>query len=275
MPPDRVEQVQRNRHGEQQREILEAAVLAASDAAGILLERFVEPPAGVREKTSAVDLVSDADLAAEEAIVTRLVERFPGVPVLTEERGLIGGSDRGFRWIVDPLDGTQNYLRGIPLWCVSIAAHDERGGVVGVVHDPLHQHIYMASRGDGAWCGDHRLPLYDRLKDLSGMTLIGSFRRVAAPDVPRQDQIHRFAARFGNTRELICAALELAWTAAGRVDALYHESKIQPWDQAAGIVLCQEAGLSVTELPPAGSGLRPRLLISPPEHQETLLRGIS
>ena len=133
-------------------ELLELARAAARAAGELLLERFGDPASGVAAKSSRTDLVSDADRDAEALVLGMIPAERPGDAMLAEEGG--GGAGRtGISWLVDPLDGTINYLWGVPQWSVSIAARDERGGLVGVVHDPCRGETFTAVRGAGARLG--------------------------------------------------------------------------------------------------------------------------
>ncbi len=250
------------------RELTRVALAAAVRAGTTLMASFASGPSRVREKEGPVDLVSDADLASEEVILDRIARDRPDDAILSEEGGAIAGSS-GMHWIVDPLDGTHNFVRGIPLWCVSIAVVDGSGTRIGVVNDPLHGECFLGIRGRGGSLNGRRLPLHE--EPHGGLVLGGSCRRAVSPDLPRAARLARFASGFANTRELIAGALELAWTAAGRVDVLYHESRIKLVDKAAGVLVCSEAGLAVHELPPARDGQRDRLLVCPPQMSESLL----
>jgi myo-inositol-1(or 4)-monophosphatase len=252
------------------RELVELALAAAFAASEVLISRFREPAIAVHTKSSPVDLVSEVDFAAEAAILDLIAGERGSDSILSEERGIIEGSS-GVQWIIDPLDGTHNFLNGIPLWCVSIAVADAEGIRVGVVGDPLHEEYFLGVRGRGSMLNGTRLPLRSPRVRTGEMVLAGSCRRAVTPGTPRYTRLGRFVAEFGNTRELIAAALELAWTAAGRMDALYHESKIKLVDKAAGVLLCREAGLAVHELTPAPDGERERLLVCPLTLSDQLL----
>jgi myo-inositol-1(or 4)-monophosphatase len=172
-----------------------------------------------------------------------LAARRPGDAILGEEGGetQIG---EGLRWIVDPLDGTVNFLFGVPQWCVSVAVHDAEGGIAGVVLDPIRDEIFIGSRDGG-------------LPTLNGVEVRGSQCAQLAPalvgtgfayDAATRERQARVVARLlpqvRDVRRMGSAALDLAWTAAGRFDAFY-ERGVQTWDIAAGVVLCEAAGLRV------------------------------
>jgi myo-inositol-1(or 4)-monophosphatase len=226
-------------------ELLTTACEAARAAAEILLPRFGTEVA-LRTKSTLTDLVSEADLAAEAAIRTVLSERAPDDAVMGEEGQDLPGSS-GRRWIVDPLDGTVNYLYGIPMWCVSVACE----GRVGVVLDPVRDELFTAVVGAGARLNGEVLGT-DDLDDL-GLALVAtgfgydSERRALQADVAS-----RVLPRVRDLRRAGAAALDLAWCAAGRLDA-YWERGVNPWDVAAGELLCAEAGRVVRRLEPTGT----------------------
>lgn len=242
--------------------LLEVALAAADAAGALLLDRFGTAAAGVRAKSTPTDLVSEADEAAERAIRALLAERRPHDAVLGEEGGNrpapAGGS--GLQWIVDPLDGTINYLFGIPLWSVSIACDDGDGTVAGVVHDPVSRETFAATRTGPATLNGAPVRASTRT-DLATALVATGFAydaptrarqaRVAADLLPQVRDIRRFGS----------AALDLAWTAAGRYDA-YYERGSHRWDVAAGTLICVRAGLEVRDLPPA-DGMPDGLLAAP------------
>ena len=239
---------------------------AARAGGAELLARFRGPAAGVATKSSPTDLVSAADHAAEAAIVSLLRAERPRDGIVAEE-GAEAEGDSGLRWLVDPLDGTTNYLWGIPQWCVSIAVNDASGGLAAVVHDPLRDETFRASRGRGAWLGTTRLGV--RGETPLAEALVGTGFNYAREE--RARQAARLATLLPAVRDLRrfgSAALDLAWVAAGRIDA-YFESGLAPWDWAAGALLVDEAGGVVRELPGEDGG-RPVIHAGP----EALVAGI-
>jgi myo-inositol-1(or 4)-monophosphatase len=243
------------------------ALRAARAAAAELVPRFGKAATGVSSKSSRTDLVSDADRAAESAILAVLATERPGDAVVAEEGG---GSETAsaVRWIVDPLDGTINYLWGIPHWSVSIAAVDERGTVAGVVFDPCRDEVFRAVRGEGAWCDDERLTLGPAPE--LGEALVGTGFNYRAEERARQAPIIadllsdvRDIRRFGS------AALDLAWVAAGRLD-VFFERGVEIWDWTAGALLVVEAGGVATPLAPTAE--RPAGIIAGPRPLVETLR---
>lgn len=250
-------------------ELLAVARECASTAGAVLLERFAAPAVGVRSKSEPRDLVSQADTAAESAIRAVLVRARPGDGVLGEEGGETD-SATGLRWVVDPLDGTVNFLRGVPHWAVSVACEDAAGTVVvGAVADPLRGERFEAVRGRGAWLGGGAVGALagerSRLRgsdarDLRLATLGGE---LSARTPAQAECSRRLVAEVGHVRGYGSAALDFAWAAAGRWDALYHGRFPAPWDVAAGGLLCREAGLAVEAVPGPPDEL-PRLVVAPP-----------
>ena len=195
-----------------------------------------------------MDYASEVDGLAEAEIVKELRRANPEYAVLGEEGGAQkgrGGPSR-YTWVIDPLDGTSNYLHGWPHWCVSIALVENGEPIHGVVFDPLRNELFTASRGSGAALNERRIRVSER-KDLTGAMLITGFP-------PRERA--RAGAQLECTRELLrdaedirrtgSAALDLAYVACGRADA-YFEAGLQPWDIAAGVLLVREAGGRVAD----------------------------
>ncbi len=229
--------------------LLDLARNAAHAAGALLLERFGDPASGVVAKSSRTDLVSDSDRDAEALVLGMIAAERPGDAVLAEEGG--GGSGRtGITWLVDPLDGTINYLWGVPQWSVSIAARDGEGGLVGVVHDPCRGETFAAARGAGARLGE--VPIAVRRGAPLAEALVATGFSYRAQERARQaERLLRVLPAVRDVRRLGSAALDLAWVAAGRFDG-YFETGLNPWDRAAGELLVSEAGGVVRELPGAG-----------------------
>ncbi len=250
-------------------ELAELAAEAARLAGGLLLDRARDGAEhGVWSKSTPTDLVSEADLAAQRAIRGLLEARRPGDGFLGEEGGDEAGTS-GLRWIVDPLDGTVNFLFGIPQWSVSVAVADARGAVAGAVYDPNRDELFTATRGGAAQllAPGGRSDLHGRASDpggggglLSAMVATGLAYDASVRE--RQAQVlARLAGRVRDIRRLGSAALDLVWTAAGRYDA-YFERSVKPWDIAAGELICRCAGLEVRELAER-DGLPGGILVAP------------
>jgi myo-inositol-1(or 4)-monophosphatase len=221
------------------------ACVAAAQAGGkVLLGYFRQlDPAGITEKTKN-DFVSDADRQAEAAIRTELAFHFPQYGFLGEEGGSHGSAD--IRWIVDPLDGTLNFVQGFPHWCVSVALWDAEGPVVGCIFDPLREDWFVAVRGEGAtWNGK---PVHvSQQASLDGAFLATGFAFQLGERWPKFNAaLNCVFPRAKGIRRAGSAALDLAHTACGIYDG-YFELGLKPWDIAAGVLLVQEAGGLITD----------------------------
>jgi myo-inositol-1(or 4)-monophosphatase len=249
--------------------LLCVARAAARLAGDLLREHFGAPPRDVRTKSGPRDLVSAADLAAENAIRALLATERPGDGVLGEEHGE-APSTTGLRWVIDPLDGTVNFLRRIPHWSVSVACEDGDGPLVGVVRDPLRGECFSAARDRGAHLNGEPIR-GSSATDLSLAAVAGEF---SARSEAQAEAVRRLVARAGHVRNYGSAALDLAWAAAGRWDAVYHGRFPAPWDIAAGGLLCREAGLKGERVTVDGSR-EPRMLVAPPALMDQLLAALS
>jgi myo-inositol-1(or 4)-monophosphatase len=214
-------------------------------AGDVLLSRYGGPVEGLERKSTVTDPVSDADRAAEEAVRDLLAAERPDDGLLAEE-GSTAEAASGRRWVVDPLDGTVNYLYGLPAWCVSVALEDEQGGAVGVVHDPLRGETFRTTRGAGCELNGSPVRVRER-SDLSRSLVATGFGYDRERREMQAEVLRRVLPRVRDIRRAGAAALDLAWVAAGRLDG-YWERGLNPWDWAAGRLLVQEAGGSVAEL---------------------------
>lgn len=246
-------------------ELLEVAVAAARAAAPELVERFHRGAVNVTSKSTDTDLVSEADLAAERTIRALLAAERPKDAIMGEEGEDTPGSS-GLRWVVDPLDGTINYLYGHPQWCISVACE----GRVGVVLDPLRDELWTVVAGAAPTLNGAPLPAASRLEGL-GSALVGTGFGYAADVRAAQAAIAtRVLPAVRDIRRAGSAALDLAWAAAGRLDA-YYEHGVKPWDIAAGTLLCAGAGLEVVPLA-GGGGLPLGILTAPAGLTDELLQ---
>jgi myo-inositol-1(or 4)-monophosphatase len=238
-------------------DFLDVAVEAARAGAAVLVERYedVRGPRGLRSKSTPTDLVSDADLAAEQAIRDVLARRRPEDTILGEEGDDVTGAS-GVRWLVDPLDGTVNYLFGIPQWCVSIACE----GRAAVVLDPVRDELFATAAGGPATLGGQPLVAAES-KELARSLVATGFAYDAAVREGQAKVAARLLPQVADIRRFGSAALDLAWLAAGRWDA-YYERGVSPWDIAAGTMLCEAVGLEVRELTPS-DGLPGGVLAAP------------
>ncbi len=224
--------------------MLNTAVLAAREG-GRIIARHVDrlDAVGVTEK-SRNDFVSDVDRMAEQAIVQAIRKRYPDHAILAEEGGASGGGDH--QWIIDPLDGTTNFLHGFPHFAVSIALSVRGQLDQAVIFDPLRQELFTASRGSGAQLDGRRIRV-TRRRGLEG-SLLGTgfpFREIAHLDAHLQT-LAALVPRAAGVRRAGSAALDLAYVAAARLDGFW-EFGLAPWDMAAGALLVREAGGIVSD----------------------------
>jgi myo-inositol-1(or 4)-monophosphatase len=222
----------------------DACVAAAQAGGKVLLGYFRKLDPGMITEKTKNDFVSDADRAAEAAIRAVLDFHFPQYGFVGEEGGASGDAER--RWLVDPLDGTLNFVQGFPHWCVSVALWDAEGPVVGCVLDPLRGDCFLAVRGQGAtWNGQ---PMrVSQQSGLDGAFLATGFAFQLGDRWPLFNAaLGRVFPRAKGIRRAGSAALDLAHTACGIFDG-YFELGLKPWDLAAGVLLVQEAGGIITD----------------------------
>lgn len=192
------------------------------------------------------NFVSAADLRAEEILHAELSKGRPGYSFLMEERGAVSGSDETHRWIVDPLDGTTNFLHSIPLFCISIGLEREGKLVAGCIYNPISNELFTAERGKGAFLNDRRLRVSARKNVADAVVATGIPHRGRPEHARFQRELAAMMGEVAGLRRTGSAAIDLAWTAAGRFDT-YWERNIKPWDMAAGIVILREAGGLATD----------------------------
>lgn len=244
------------------RSLLRLAQDAATAAGRVLLSQrpAVIAQGATATKSSATDPVTQADTAAQRVIADLLAAARPGDGLLGEE-GLSREGDTGWRWIIDPLDGTVNYLCGSDEWAVSIAVRDDAGTAAGVVHAPALGRTFTAVRGAGCWLDGRRLAVR-RSGDLSRAVVGTGFSYDAATRAAQAEVLTRVLPRVADIRRCGSAALDLAGVASGRLDAFY-EDDLNEWDWAAGALLASEAGAVVTRLD--GPGERAGVLAAGPD----------
>ena len=219
-------------------DLLDVAVDAARASAAVLLEYYEHGVREVAAKSTPTDLVSEADLQAERAIRDLIAARRPDDAILGEEGDDVAGST-GLRWVVDPLDGTINYLFGIPQWCVSVACE----GHVGVILDPLRDELFTVCVGEAALL-DGRPLRGSRRDDLATAMVSTGFGYDSEVRAAQATVVARLLPRVRDIRRHGGAALDLCGLAVGRIDA-YYEAALNAWDRAAGELVAREAGAVV------------------------------
>jgi len=222
-----------------------AAITAAKKAGKIAMEKF-EKLQDIRTKSSIYDYVTEADLLAEKEILNILRKKFPEHSILAEESGSYKGSNE-FTWLVDPLDGTNNYSVGLPFFCVSIALSLEKEPVLGVVFDPLRNDLFVAEKGKGATRNGKKISVSGRSK-LHEFVCVLPLRSGLKKQESWRIKQERFARVYRTVRSVRmfgASELELAYIASGKFDAFINYN-INPWDAAAGAVLVREAGGKAT-----------------------------
>jgi myo-inositol-1(or 4)-monophosphatase len=237
--------------------MLSIAVRAARRA-GSIINRASLDSGGLKVHTKqANDFVTEVDRAAEAAIIEAVQKAYPEHAILGEESGVLGpesgpesGAEAGkaeYRWIIDPLDGTTNFIHGFPQYCVSIGV-EHRGALAhAVIYDPSRNELFTASKGRGAFLNDRRIRVSKCLKLQDALVGTGfPFKELTRADLYLK-QLRALMEKSSGVRRAGAAALDLAYVACGRLDAFW-ELGLMPWDMAAGVLLIQEAGGLVGDL---------------------------
>ena len=226
---------------------LNIAIQAARAGAKVLLQSMDRIDRLTITEKSAFDFVSNADLMSEAAIIEILQKYYPDIPILSEEAGEISAKDKNYKWILDPLDGTSNYLRQIPHFAISLALQQDGKTVISLVYDPVKDEMFTACKGHGAFCNNNRIRIKECQKIEHAYVGLGG-PKYHSKDY--QDSFHEIATRLmqrsASTRRLGSAALDLCYLAAGRLDA-YWGVNLSTWDTAAAVLIAKEAGALVTD----------------------------
>jgi myo-inositol-1(or 4)-monophosphatase len=242
------------------RELLAIAVTVAREAADTARSMRAEGVSGVTTKSTDTDVVTAADRAVERQVVAALGALRPGDTVLGEEYGGAGGEGAAVRWVVDPIDGTVNYLYGLPQYAVSLAAEVDGVAVAAVVRNAATGDEWTATRGGGAFHGSRRVHASTQT-ELSQALVATGFGYDAKRRAHQAEVLTRLITRVRDIRRFGSAALDLCLTAEGGFDA-YFEKGLNPWDHAAGGLIATEAGLLVGGLDGAPAG--PDLVVAAP-----------
>lgn len=198
-----------------------------------------------RQKTDRGDIVTEVDELSEAYIVEQIIKQYPDHCILSEEGGSLGNKDGEYIWIIDPIDGTRNYMTGIPFFCVSIAVAKDGVADLGAIYDPIHDEMFFAQRGKGAFLNDEKIEVSseDTLED--GLVNVSWVKRKTdgRKFVSYVEEISHDTSYF---RRMGSAALALAYISCGKLEA-YMQGGLNPWDVAAGVVIVEEAGGVVTD----------------------------
>ena len=220
--------------------LLEAVTAGAGEVSHFFNSQFK-----ISHKEGVNNLVTEADHAAEKAIMDVIKQQFPGHQILTEESGEII-QDSEYKWIIDPIDGTVNFAHGIPLCCVSVAVEKNGEIILGAVLNPNLKEFFFAEKGQGAMLNDRRIRVSDQTEVLRSCLVTGfPYTYINMANGPLEI-FERFIRKGIPVRRLGSAAIDLCWVAAGRFDGFY-EHKLEAWDSAAGYLMVEEAGGKVTD----------------------------
>ncbi|HZP68619.1 MAG TPA: inositol monophosphatase family protein [Pseudolabrys sp.] len=226
--------------------LLNVMIAAARKAARAIKRDFGEVEKLQVSLKGPANFVTATDRRAEETLYTELTKARPGYGFLGEESGRREGSDKSHTWIVDPLDGTTNFLHGIPHFASSIALERDGTIVAGLIYNPVSDEMFVAEKGKGAFLNDQRIRVAARRRLADAIVACGIAHHGHGDVALSQREIGAVQEHVAGLRRFGAAALDLAWVAAGRLDG-YWERTLKPWDLAAGLILVREAGGFVSD----------------------------
>ena len=225
--------------------MLKQILFEATKAGAAELVRFFDKEFQVSNKEGVNNLVTEADHASEAAIIKVITQHFPSHYILSEEAGELP-QDSNYKWIIDPIDGTINFSKGIPLCCVSIGIEKDGKMILGAVYNPVMNEFFIAEKGAGAFLNDKRIQVSTQTEVLKSCLVTGfPYTYLHTANGPLQ-VFERLITQGIPVRRLGSAAIDLCWVACGRFDGFY-EHKLQAWDSAAGFLMVEEAGGKVTD----------------------------
>jgi myo-inositol-1(or 4)-monophosphatase len=248
-------------------------VAAARKAAKALIRDFGEVEQLQVSRKGPADFVTKADLKADKILRDELMKARPHYCLVSEEGGAIDGPDKSHKWFVDPLDGTTNFLHGIPHWAISIGLEREGNLVAGLVYAPLSNDMFMAERGQGSWLNDRRMRVSGRRDTREALLATGIPVPGRGSHSVFSKELTNAMAGTAGVRRYGSAALDLAWVAAGRFDGFW-ERGLSSWDVAAGAVLVREAGGQVTGLDGGANILDSGQILASNNHLHGALLGL-
>ncbi|MCK3658601.1 inositol monophosphatase [Pasteurellaceae bacterium Pebbles2] len=226
--------------------MLNIAIRAARKAGNIIAKSYERRDDIQADMKGQHDFVTNVDKAAEAAVIETIKASYPDHSIISEEIGVVEGKDRDVQWVIDPLDGTTNFLKGFPHFSVSIAIRVKGRTEVGVVYDPIKNELFTAVRGEGTKLNEARLRIAER-RDMKGAVLATGFPFKQAKLMPTQLAImSSLITEAADFRRTGSAALDLCYVAADRVDGFF-EMGLKPWDCAAGDLIAREAGVLVCD----------------------------
>jgi myo-inositol-1(or 4)-monophosphatase len=229
--------------------LMNVMTAAARKAGKAILRDFGELEKLQVSRKGIADFVTKADTKAERILHDELIRTRPHYSFVMEEGGTVEGPDKTHRWYIDPIDGTTNFLHGVPHFAISVALEREGQLVAGLVFNPVTDDMFMAEKGKGAWHNDVRLRVSGR-RELNTALIATGVPNMGVDPAKRDEfsaELTRIMAEVAGVRRFGAATLDLAWVAAGRYDAFW-ERGLAPWDLAAGIVIVREAGGLVSDL---------------------------
>lgn len=225
--------------------MLKQILREATKAGAAELVRFFDKEFQVSNKEGVNNLVTEADHASEAAIIKVIRQHFPDHYILSEEAGELP-QDSNYKWIIDPIDGTINFSKGIPLCCVSIGIEKDGKMILGAVYNPIMNEFFIAEKGAGAFLNDKKIQVSTQTEVLKSCLVTGfPYTYLHTANGPIQ-VFERLITKGIPVRRLGSAAIDLCWVACGRFDGFY-EHKLQAWDSAAGFLMVEEAGGTVTD----------------------------
>ncbi len=225
--------------------MLKQTLAEAAKAGAAEIIRFFNGDFKISNKEGVNNLVTEADHAAEKAIIEVIKSKFPEHQILSEEVGALA-QDSDYKWIIDPIDGTINFAHGIPLNCVSIGIEHKGEIIMAAVYNPHLHEFYFAEKGKGATLNDKPIRVSEQTETIKACLVTGfPYTYINMPNGPLEI-FERFIRKGVPVRRLGSAAIDLCWVAAGRFDGFY-EHKLEAWDSAAGYLIVEEAGGKVTD----------------------------
>ena len=253
--------------------MLKQILIEATKAGAAELVRFFNKEFQVSNKEGVNNLVTEADHASEAAIIKVITQHFPDHYILSEEAGELP-QDSNYKWIIDPIDGTINFSKGIPLCCVSIGIEKDGKMILGSVYNPIMNEFFIAEKGSGAFLNDKQIKVSTQTEVLKSCLVTGfPYTYLHSANGPLQ-VFERLITKGIPVRRLGSAAIDLCWVACGRFDGFY-EHKLQAWDSAAGFLMVEEAGGKVTDFEGNYYSLyQPHLVATNGIIQEELLKWI-